>query len=107
MSDRQIANGWTAAEAAAVEQRISARVGAEYVRSEPSNAEYRRAEAKSDATHPMHDAARERQADAHKPVPVSQEQRDASRSRASAPAAQATDPGRQQAQQSRSQGIVR
>lgn len=107
MSDRPIANGWTAAEAASMERQISARVGADHIRSEPSNADTRRAERMSDATDPMHDAKRERQADAYKPAQVTQAQRDATRGRSSAAATQATDASLRQAQPSRSQGLGR
>lgn len=110
MSDRPndlIANGWTRAEALAMDRHISAKVGAEYVRSEPGNASTRQAERASDPTDRMHDAGRERQADAYRPAVVSQAQRDAGRARASAAATQATDAGIRQAQPSRSQGIER
>ena len=62
----QIANGWTAREAQAMDAHISRKVAQEWSRSEPSNAEYRRAERISDATDPMHDAQREAQANAHR-----------------------------------------
>lgn len=106
-SDRPIANGWTQREAEAMDRHISAKVGGEYVRSEPSHAAYRQAERASDPTDRMHDAGRERQADAYKPGQVTQAQRDASRTRASAAATQATDASLRQAQPSRFQGHER
>lgn len=61
----QTANGWTPREAEAMNAHLNAKAARDGQRSEPSNAEYRKAERASDATDPMHDARRERQADAH------------------------------------------
>lgn len=75
--DKPIANGWTQNEAVAMEKHISARVGDAWVRSEPSNADYKRAERMSDPTDRIHDVGRERAADNYKPT---QAARDAARS---------------------------
>jgi len=101
--DRPIANGWTQAEAVSMDRHISAKVGAESVRSEPSNAAYRQAERASDPTDRMHEAGRERQANAY----VTQTQRDAGRSQVTATRSDAQVSQRQQQAQQPSQGITR
>lgn len=65
-----IAKGWTEAEANKMNDHISAKVGRETVRSEPSSAATRLAERQADPTDRMHDKRREAQADAHKPNTV-------------------------------------
>lgn len=66
----EIANGWTEAEAVAMDKHLSAKAAREAARTEPSSAAERKAERMSDATDPMHDARREAQADAHKLSPA-------------------------------------
>lgn len=64
-ANQQIANGWTRKEAEAMDAHISGKVAREWARTEPSGADYRKAERASHPTDRMHDARREAEADAY------------------------------------------
>lgn len=70
---KETASGWTRDEALAMAAYLDEKTGLTMARSEPSDADYARAEAMADPTHPthpMHDEQREAEADAFKEPPT-------------------------------------